>query len=299
MVPIAPPATIETASVAPALPEPKTRDALEMIRKSLRTRMWLLADLEAVREHEARDELEATLIRGTPLFMLPELATGARRLLLTARSGERSPHWALVAEHRLGAQALDRMFARLRERCDDHPIEGVDSSVRCGLRHPLVIAAPTSSLVVVLRPDNEGVVSLLIDSGGLPTPKAAVEAHVIAPRETFAGRQMPEVPQTIERGYGELRLLPEGGAALLLEGTCATPSQAHADADELNRIAEHLDLPIPNILKSALSRMLRFEAEGSKVRLQKELGYEQIRIFMLLVDAVTDRPRPLDSATRP
>lgn len=301
VVAVAPPPTIETAPPPPPPPPPETRDALEKIREAVGTRMWLLADLQAIRAHEARDELEAIMVWQTPLFTLPELVTAAQRILITARSGERNAPWALAVDHGMPPDALRSMFDALRRRCDDEPLDGVLHSVRCGRTRPYLVAAPTDDLVIVVRPEHADAITAVVGSGGLPMPRAPIEAHVIDPRETFRGRQMPEIPATIERGYGELRLLEDGGAALLLEGTSATPDQARADADELNRLVDGLDIPGPDLLKGALRRMLRFEAEDRHVRLVQELSSQQVRFFMLFVDAMTlsERPRDTDAVGGP
>jgi hypothetical protein len=263
--------------------------------------MWLLADLDAIRRHEARDELEAILVWRTPLFKMRKLVEGSQRVLLTARSGEPSPHWAIAVDHTLGPKALEDSFVELGKGCRDHPIEGAIHSVRCGITRPFVIAAPTPTLVVVVREEHADVIPSLAGSGGLPEPKAAFETHVEAPREAFRGRQMPEVPATIEKGYGELRLLDDGSASLLLEGTSTSAHQAQQDAEEVNGLVDALDLPVPDLLMKALRRMLRFEVDGKQLRMERTISLTEVRVFMLLVDAMTEpeRSRGLDSIGGP
>ena len=255
--------------------------------------MWLLVDLEAVRQHEARDELEAMFTWQTPLYLLPELSAATHRLLITARSGEPNAHWAVAAEHRLGPEALAAMFEGLEERCETLARDGVVHGVTCGRARQFIVAAPTPTLVVILRPEHADTLLALTGTGGLPIPRALAEGHVLEPSETFRGRQIPEIPATIERGYGELAIAEEG-VTLLLQGTCANAGQAHAAADTLNRIVDDLPLRGPDIVKGAIRRMLRFEVEGKTVRVQKDLSDEQVRLFMLLVDAVSQRPRTFD-----
>ncbi|MEZ4443525.1 MAG: hypothetical protein R3B72_30920 [Polyangiaceae bacterium] len=285
VVPVAPP-VIETPADPPE-PAPATsgKDTLERVRQALGTKMGLLVDLEAIRQHPARDVLEEYLVPESPLLD-PALVAGTKRLLLTATNGQFGARWAVVVEHDLSPGELDAVFAHLDRRCEPAAIEGVALALHCGRSRLFTVAAPTPKLVVYTRTEPE-LLRALVASPGLPKPVAAVEGWVDEPHRTFRGRNMPPIPETIARGRGRLEL-QEDGVELILEGDCESPSQAESDAAALNRVVE-TSLPVPDLLIKPLQRLLHFTPDEKIVRLRRAVGTNELRFFLSLTRQLSKR----------